>query len=147
MKDIPCAPVRSRTYSCTDIAALMTPSSKQRRTSMPHLIQEPPSSITRSLSFYNSPPDTPCYYHYPEQTLDSVRQQHASPKSRKSSEESLTGAEMPSWADIKSQYALVTQLLNVVADPITITLERKRALRLWTKKAMSAKTKSTENKI
>ena len=135
-------PIRNRTYSCTDLednTALLSSKSKSRRTSMPLLLQEPPQTMSRSLSFYDSPPDTPCYYHYPEQTLDSVRQQHASPRSRKSSEESLSSVEIPTWTDIKNQYELVAQLLNVTADPITITLERKRALRLWTRKAMSGK--------
>ncbi len=140
-------PIRNRTYSCTNLeknTASLYAKSKSRRTSMPMLLKDPYHTLSRrSLSFYDSPPDTPCHYHYPEQTLDSVRQQHASPKSRRSSEESLSSTEIPTWTDIKSQYELVTQLLNVVADPITIALERKRALRLWTKKVMSEK---TENK-
>ena len=56
---------------------------------------------------------------------------------------STTSTEMPTWAEIKSQYQLVTQLLDVVADPDTVALERKRALKLWTRKIMQEKEKQT----
>jgi len=132
-------PLRSRIYSCTDLT--QHASTTQRRSSMPQLLmRSQPSSC--SVSFYDSMPSTPCGYHYPEQTLESVRQQALS-SSRKSSEESTTSTEMPTWAEIKSQYQLVTQLLDVVADPDTVALERKRALKLWTRKIMQEKEKQT----
>ena len=104
---------------------------------MPQIVMRSPTTpSSRSPTFCDSTPSTPTY-HYPEQTLDSARQQASANSSRKNSEESMTNMEIPTWTDIKSQYKLVTHLLEVVTDPKTVALERKRALRLWTRRILS----------
>jgi hypothetical protein len=138
METPPVNPLRSRIYSCTDLSHhIITPRQPARRTSMPQLaMQSPTTPSSQSPTFCDSLPSTPTY-HYPEQTLDSVRQQQASANSsRKNSEESMTSTEMPTWTDVKSQYRLVTHLLDAVTDPGTVALERKRALGLWTRKIL-----------